>query len=87
MRTPFLDGCICNILSLFLARSTGPTKHWLKKKKFGTYFIAQSEQKKFGPIPWQAVEIIGGLLATITEPQSHRHPRVLSIQVGKKFCA
>ena len=41
----------------------------------------------FGPIPWQAAEIIGGLLST--ESQSDRvtesHPRVPSIRVGEIF--
>ena len=37
----------------------------LRKNKFGNTFFAQSDLKKnFGPIPWQAAEIIGGLLAT-----------------------
>ena len=56
------------------------------EKNFGIYFFAQSDLKIFfGPIPWQAAEIIGGLLATesqshrVTELQSYRHPRVLSI--------
>ena len=40
-------------------------------------------KKNFCPIPWQAAEIIGGLLAK--ESQSYRHPRVLSIRVGENF--
>ena len=34
-------------IGAFLARSTGPTEHGPKKKKFGTYFFAQLELKKF----------------------------------------
>ena len=40
----------------------------------------------FGPIPWQAAEIIGGFIGhKVTELQSDRHPRELSIQVGETF--
>ena len=45
----------------------------------------------FGPIPWQAAEIIGCLLDTelqshrVTELQSDKHPRVLSVRVGEIF--
>ena len=55
------------------------------------FFCPIGPKNNFGPIPWQAAEIIGGLLATesqshrVTESQSNRHPRVLSIRVGEKF--
>ena len=42
-----------------------------------------TQKNNFGPIPCQAAEIIGGLLAT--EWQSYRHPKVLSIRVGEIF--
>ena len=62
-------------------------KSYILNCQFGmTFFFIN-----FGTIPWQAAEIIGGLLASesqnhrVTELQSDRHPRVLSIQVGEFF--
>ena len=51
----------------------------------GHTFCPIGPKNFFGPIPWQAAEIIGGLLAT--ELQSDRHSRVLSIRVGEIFYA
>ena len=58
-------------LDRFLARGTGPTEHQPKKKKnWDILFCPTGPKNFFGPIPWQADEIIGGLLAT--ESQSCR---------------
>ena len=56
---------IAKQIGVFLARGTGPTEHLPKKKKFWDKLFSPIGPKKiFGPIPWQAAEIIGGLLAT-----------------------
>ena len=56
---------IAEQIGAFLARGTGPTEHRPKKKKiWDILFCPIGPKKNFGPIPWQAAEIIGGLFAS-----------------------
>ena len=55
---------IAEQIGVFLARGTKPTEHCPKKKNWGLHFCPIRSKKKLGPIPWQAAEIIGGLLVT-----------------------
>ena len=43
---------------------------WVDKSEKNVLFCPIGPKKIFGPIPWQAAEIIGGLLAK--ESQSYR---------------
>ena len=43
------------------------------KKNFWTYFLPNRTLKNFGPIPWQAAEINGGLLATESQTPKGTH--------------
>ena len=58
---------IAEQIGVFLAHGTGPTEIRPKKKKFRTNFLPNGTKNFFGPIPWQAAEIIG-----VYWPQSHR---------------
>ena len=70
---------------MLLGNLFGP-RYWAnqapaEKKIWDIFFCPIKPKKNFGPIPWQAAEII-----LATESQSDRHPRVLSIRVGEIFC-
>ena len=65
-----------------LARGTGLIKHRQKKKKFGTYFFAQSDLNFFWPNPMAEIKTPRKSPSShrVTESQSDRH-----LRVGKIF--
>ena len=77
---------IAEKIAVFWPRVLGQPSTGRRKQNWGTYFFAQSDLKKFRPNPMAGCwDNWGFICHRVTELQSYRHPRVLSIRVGEIF--